>query len=76
MEIVINFEKLPRKGRTTTLIRCHFDDKKDFDKAADIIGITTAAFMRATLISASRAVIADQSLFKKDRTNGKAKNKG
>lgn len=75
MEIAINFSKPPRKGRTTTLVRCHFDDKKDFDKAADLMGMTTAAFMRTVLVSAARTVIANKHLINGAK-DGKAKDKG
>lgn len=59
MEISINLSKPPRRGRTTTLLRCHSEDKHDIDKAADMVGMSTAEYMRTVIIQASRVVIAN-----------------
>lgn len=67
MQIPINFDKPPRKGRTATLLRCHSEDKADIDEAARIVGRSVQSFLRIAVLQTARAVLANRKEFESVR---------
>lgn len=48
-----------RNGSVQNVFRCSKDDKQDIDKAADLLKISSAQFIRMVVIQVARKVLAD-----------------
>jgi uncharacterized protein (DUF1778 family) len=56
-QIMIDLTESPSKGLDQMLVRCRTADKNDVRKAADMLGITQAEFMRTVIVQCARKVI-------------------
>jgi len=56
--VKIDLKEVPAAGGVQVIMRCRPHDKNTVDKAAKLLDMTQAEFMRVTAVQAARKVIA------------------
>lgn len=60
--VTIDLDYTARGGKQQVVFRCRGEDKRDIDRAAKMLGLNFAQFVRMVLVQASRKIIADGSM--------------